>query len=160
MKLLFVFLSGLILFAYGPKNQDQEVNEIEITQIKELLSNPPEFDGKEVAIQGIISHICRKSGDKMRVAEIDGEGLSILVRLNDHSISFSPEMEGSEILVTGMLVAWIRNLDALEEEHKLGGSEENRHACESTNQAIKLMREKGIDPDITSYIDLVKFEVR
>jgi hypothetical protein len=153
-KLLVLVIAGLVLFACGQKKQEQA--EVNVIEINELLSNPLDFDGKEVSVHGIISHVCRNSGDKMRVAEIDGDGLSVLVMLMDYSDVFGPESEGQELIVTGVLKTWIRNIDELEDDH----DHEEGHACESTEQAIKLMQEKGINPDIAAYIEMVKYEIK
>ena len=58
----------------GQQTATQEEAVIETYEIAELISNPLDFENQEVRIEGIISHICRHSGEKMRVAEIDGCG--------------------------------------------------------------------------------------
>ncbi len=157
-KILIVTFVGLFLFVHGAKKENNVIYVSEITPINELLSNPLKLNEKQVAIHGIISHVCQNSGAKMRVAEIDGEGLSVLVRLNEHTNSFSPELEGREIIITGMLVAWIRNFDQLEEESGHKGAQEKGHTCQSTQKAMKLIKEKGLDSEIGSHVDLIKFE--
>jgi len=159
-KLLVIVLAGLALFSYGQQRQEQATPIVNLIGIKELLTNGLGYHGKEVSVRGIISHVCRHSGDKMRVAEIDGEGLSVLVMLKDNSGSFSPESEGTELVVTGSVVARIRNLGALGKDHhpEQGSNHSGGHVCKSTEKAIRLMKEKGIDPDIAVYIDLVSYQ--
>ncbi|NCU32696.1 MAG: hypothetical protein EOM23_07185 [Candidatus Moranbacteria bacterium] len=161
-KLLVSVIAGLVLFACGQMKQDQDQTEVQVIEINELLSNPLDFDEKEVSIHGIISHVCRHSGDKMRVAEIEGDGLSVLVMLMDYSEVFGPESEGQELIVSGTLKTWIRNIDELEDDHDHGDGHDHEegHACESTEEAIKLMKEKGIDPDIAAYIELVSYQLK
>lgn len=154
----------------GQQTATQEEAVIETLEIAELISNPLEFQEQEVRIEGIITHICRHSGDKMRVAEIDGEGLSVLVMLGEFAPQFSPEFEGKEVTLTGVLKATIRNIDALSEDHVHGedcdhegeelAHEEGHDECASTQEAIAKMKEAGIDPDIATFIEITSFEIK
>lgn len=169
-RFALAMIAVFFFFGCGQQTATQEEAAIETYEIAELISTPLDFEDQEVRIEGIISHICRHSGDKMRVAEIDGEGLSILVMLGDHASQFNPEFEGMEIALTGILKASIRNLDALSEEHEHGEDcdhegEEHAHVeghddCESTQEAIAKMKAAGIDPDIAAHIEITSFEIK
>lgn len=168
-KTVLAIVAILFFVACGQQAAQQEAL-VETFEIAELISNPLEHENQEVHIEGIINHICRHSGDKMRVAELEGDGLSVLVMLGDFASQFSPEFEGKEVALTGVLKTSIRNIDALNETHEHGedcdhegeehAHEEGHDDCESTQQAIAKMKEKGIDPDIASYIELKSFEVK
>ncbi len=155
-----------VFFFFGCSQQPatQEEAVIETFEIAELVSNPLEFEEQEIRIEGIINHICRHSGDKMRVAELDGEGLSIQVMLGEFASQFNPEFEGQEIVLTGILKTVVRNLDALEEAHVHAEGEahdhEEGHECESTAEAIEKMKAAGIDPDIAAFIEITSFEIK
>jgi hypothetical protein len=163
-RFALALVAGLFFFACGQQTATQEEAAIETYQIAELISNPMEFEEQKVRIEGIINHICRHSGDKMRVAELEGEGLSIQVMLGEFASQFSPEFEGQEIVLTGILKTVVRNLDALEEAHVHAEGEahdhEEGHECESTTEAIEKMKAAGIDPDIAAFIEITSFEIK
>ncbi len=123
-----------------------------VAPISELLSNPLEYDSKTVKIEGVISHVCRHSGDKMRVLQ-DGTDLSIQVMLGEFTGSFDTESEGLRVSLTGLLVTEVTNLDEL-------SAHDEHHDCETTIEAIEAMKAWGLDPDIRTYITLNHYETR
>lgn len=170
MKRTVLAIVAVLIFAACGQQAAQQEAEVMTFEIAELISNPLDHENHEVRIEGIINHICRGSGDKMRVAELDGDGLSVLVMLGDFASQFSPEFEGKEVALTGVLKTSIRNIDALNEEHEHGEDCDHDHEghdhaeghddCESTQQALAKMKEKGIDPDIMAFIEIKSFEVK
>lgn len=162
-KFVLAILAGMILFACGPRATNQE-NMAETVAISTLVANPVDFEDKEVRIEGIINHICRNSGDKMRVAEPAGEGLSVLVMLGELASQFNAEFEGKEISVTGVVKTRIRNIDALETAHAHTEGEEHKHqgdhACASTTEAIEKMKAAGISPDVIAFLEIKSFELK
>lgn len=157
-------VAGLFFFACGQQTATQEEAAVKTHQIAELISSPMEYEEQEVRIEGIITHMCRHSGDKMRVAELEGEGLSIRVMLGEFASQFSPEFEGHVIVLTGVLKTVVRNLAALEEAHVHAEGEEHDHEegheCASTTEAIEKMKAAGIDPDIAAFIEITSFEIK
>lgn len=155
MKRLFLlFAAGLIITACGGPATDEAAHEaIESRNIAELVEQPFDYEGKTIRLEGVIDHMCRHSGDKMRVAQPDDESVSIQVRLGDFMNQFSAEHEGSEVAVTGRLMIEVMNMEELD-QHDEG------HDCESTEEAIALMAERGIDPNIRPYVELQAFEIK
>ncbi len=153
MKRMFLLLAaGLILAACGGPATDQQAEErIEDHAITVLVENPMEYEGKTVRFEGILHHMCRHSGDKMRVVQMDDSEMSIQVMLGQYMNQFSPEMEGSELTIIGNLKTEVMNMEELDEED---------HDCETTEEALELMAERGIDPNIRPYVELKGFEVR
>lgn len=162
VKRLFIY-SLLVAFivSCGQKAGEKTVEStIAETTVTEILNNPMEFNGKEVRITGLISHVCKHAGDKMRVMQEESE-LSVLVMLGDFTGQITPENEGQNVVLEGMITVEVKNLDAIEEEHKHEGEEhEDGHVCASTEEAIAKMKEKGIDPEFRVVIDLKKFELQ
>lgn len=161
MKKLFIFavIAGF-LFACATKTEKKAEETILEPTITELISNPMDYDGKEVAFTGVISHVCKHAGDKMRVMQEDTE-LSVLVMLGDYTGVITPENEGETVTVSGLVAVSLKNMDAIEEEHKHEGEEhEEGHECASTEEAIAKMKEKGIDPDFSVAVNLKKYEVK
>ena len=163
-KFVLALMAGVILFACAQQAAKQEEAVVETIAIAELISDPMAFEDMEVRIEGVINHICRHSGDKMRVAEIEGEGLSIQVMLGELASQFNPEFEGKEVSLVGVVKTRVRNIDALEEAHVHEEGDdhdhEDGHECASTAEAIEKMKAAGIDPDIAAYIEIISFEIK
>ena len=158
-----------VMASCGPQATEQTGLVAEDHLIAEIVSNPLDMEDHIVRFEGTIGHICRHSGDKMRVVQTDDDAYSILVMLGDFTPNFNPEMEGRMVVATGVLKTEIRNLDALndghvhgddcdhEDEHAHG---EEDHECASTEEAIARLKERGIDPDIRVYVELTAFELK
>lgn len=163
MKRFFLlFAAGLILSACGGPAADQAADTRDEHSaaetvldhpIAELVNEPIGFEGRTVRIEGVIDHMCRHSGDKMRVAQMDDSQMSIQVRLGDLMNQFSQEMEGSQVAVTGVFKVELVNMEELDHH-------DDGHDCESTTEAIALMEQRGIDPNIRPYIELQVYEIK
>lgn len=123
--------------------------------ISDLLADPLAYDSKNVQIEGVITHVCRHSGDKMRIMQ-DGSDLTIQVMLGDFTGQFDTESEGMRVSVTGTMVTEVTNLDELQ-AHSHEGEE---HDCEDTRQAVEAMKAKGLDANIRSHIALNHYEAK
>ncbi len=154
-RLLLILAAGVILAACGgPATQDQQAEEqIADHQIRTLVENPMDYEGQTVRFEGILDHMCRHSGDKMRVAQTDDSEFSIQVMLGEYMNQFNTEMEGHELTIIGTLHTEVMNMEELE-------AHDEDHGCESTEAAIAMMEEHGIDPSIRPYVQLQGFEVR
>ena len=123
------------------------------TSISDILGDPLEYDSKKVKIEGVITHVCRHSGDKMRVLQDDSD-LTIQVMLGDFTGQFDTGSEGMRVMLTGTLVTEVTNMDELE-AHSHEGEE---HDCEDTRQAVEVMKAKGLDANIRTHIALNHYE--
>lgn len=161
MKKLFILalLAGFIVSCAQKTEKKSEDTILEPT-ITELLSSPMDFEGAEVNMEGVISHVCKHAGDKMRVMQPDTE-LSVMVMLGEYTGVITPENEGQTVAFNGMVTVKVANLDALGEEHKHDGEEhEEGHECASTEEAITKLKEKGLDPDLRVVVELKKYELK
>lgn len=153
-------LSLLAIQSCNISSTDQSHHsEAETVMISQLLSEPLLYEDQLVRIEGIIGHMCRNSGDKMRVNQFDDHGFSIMVMLGDFSANFSPEFEGKEIVATGILKAEVRNMSALD-SHDHDHDHEDGHECASTAEAIKMLEERGIIADVRTFLELTSFEIK
>jgi hypothetical protein len=167
MKKLFLILFAFVFMAACNNQSDQQTeNDVKTYSIEELAHDPMGFEDQIVRFEGVIGHICQHSGDKMRVVQTDNNAFSMQVMLGDQMHNFSTEHEGSLVQVTGTLKTVVQNLDALEEaeahdhDHDGDHDHEEGHDCESTTEAVNRMAEKGIDPDIRPYVELMAFEIK
>ncbi len=152
--IILLFAAGLVMVACGgPATEERSEEIIEDHPIAELVEKHMEFDGRTVRFEGVIDHMCRHSGDKMRVAQPDDDGMSIQVRLGEFMNQFNVDHEGSEVTIIGALMTEVLNMEELE-QHDEG------HDCESTEEAVRMMAERGIEPNIRPYIELQGFEIR
>lgn len=159
-KVLFVLMAGVLMFSCGEQPKEKEAaEEVLSLSIIEILEDPLEYEGKVVSIDGIISHVCRHSGDKMRVMpEVDKEDYTILVMLGDFMNTIDAGFEGESITCQGKLKVEIRDIDEpAQEDH---GHEAGDHTCETTEEAIKRMKELGIEPELRPLIELESFEIK
>lgn len=157
-KIALIALVGFVMISCGQvKEQQNEVAETQ--QISELVSQPLEYEGKEVSFDGVITHICQHSGDKMRVNQIDDADFSILVMLEEFQPQINAEFEGKHVRVKGVLKTVVSNMDEIEHSHDESHEGEEGHECESTEEALELMAERGITPELRSYVEMKGFEV-
>lgn len=163
-RLILLLFAGMFIAACG--TQTQQYADAQDYTIEQLAHDPMSFEDKTVRFEGVIGHICQHSGDKMRVVQTDNDAFSMLVMLGDMMHNFNPQHEGSIVSVTGTLKTVVRNLDALAEaeahdhDHDHDHDHEEGHDCSSTTEAIRRMAEKGIDPDIRPYVELLAFEIK
>lgn len=139
------------------RKQGETVTSAIEVKITELLTNPLEFDSETVETDGTISHVCRHSGDKMRVLQ-DGSDLSILVMLGDFTGHFNTESEGLKVTLSGKFMTEVSNIDELNtyiQEHE----DESGHECENTREAIEAMESRGLDASIRTFIALEHYEL-
>lgn len=158
MKRILLLLV-ITMFIGSCAQQPAAEQTVETHQISELVMEPMLYDNQIVRFEGMISHICRHSGDKMRIVQTSDDSYSILVMLGEMASQFNPEMEGNEVVLLGTMKAEVMNIGDLEEahDHEHEG-EEHGHECSSTEEAIQKLQEKGIDPDIRAYVELMGVE--
>ncbi|MDX9928789.1 MAG: hypothetical protein RBS37_02945 [Bacteroidales bacterium] len=151
----------MVLASCGQKNvkqTDTATETLPATAISELVTNPVEYGDKVVRIEGVIDHMCRHSGEKMRVKE-NGSDLSIEVQLGELASEFSVELEGRSVVLEGIMKYTVGNKDQLGEaapQHQEG----EEHTCETEKAAAEALKAKGIDPSISAYINLASYELK
>lgn len=154
MNKLFLFLAAAgMMYACGGAPSGQETGEtVHAVSIDALVEDPMGFEGQTVRFEGVIDHMCRHSGDKMRVAHTGEDAMSIQVRLGELMNRFSVEDEGRMVDITGVLKTEVLNMEELHQH-------DEDHACETTEEAVRMMAELGIDPNIRPYVELQDFEL-
>ncbi len=160
MKRAFLLVVvAMAMYSCGQQPAEQQAQEpvIETRLISQLVSEPMTYENQVVRLEGMIGHICRHSGDKMRIVQTTDDAFSIEVMLMDQASQFSPEMEGNELVVVGTLKTEVVNMDELEAAHVHEG-EEGDHECETTTEALEKMKEKGINPEVRTYVELIRVE--
>ncbi|MFW5758309.1 MAG: hypothetical protein ACOCYO_06475 [Bacteroidota bacterium] len=178
------FVIGLVMISCNQVSQNSS-EEIQTRQIAELLSEPLGYEGTEVSFEGTIGHICRHGGDKMRVNQISDQDYSILVMLQDFQSQINQEFEGKQVKVNGILKTEViepeenhthnhdhdhdhadhdhghanHDHEHANHDHDHASAEVNEDDCESTEQAIKKLEEKGIEPNIFTFVEMTSFKI-
>jgi hypothetical protein len=163
MKAIIFFLAiGFFLSSCNSqKSNDKKANVGDLT-IAQLVSEPMQYEAHSVKLEGTIVHVCRHSGDKMRIVQHDDDAYSIMVMLGEFSNSITLDLEGKDIVATGIVKTHIRNIDALaNHDHNHDDADHDEgHGCASTEEAIARLKERGIEADIMVYVELTGFEIR
>lgn len=100
-KLFFVFIISLLIPASSIAQEKfgKELTLEDKTEISEIISNPSEYLGKKVLIEGEIVSVCQMAGCWMEVSNKEGE--KIRVKVKDGEIVFPTEAIGKTALVEG-----------------------------------------------------------
>ncbi len=153
-KLFFILFAGVILVSCNSQAGEDSQDNVQFLTVEEMVQAPLEYEGQDVHFDAVIGHVCAHSGDKMRVIQPDNDVYSIQVMLGDFMGQITADNEGELVAVTGTLHTEVINLDEVHDEHEA----DEDHACETTEEAIRLLEEHGVDPDIHPYIELHSIE--
>ena len=102
--------------------ESTEIEEIVSASIQELLATPADYDGKEVAVSGMVTHVCRHGGQKCFIVAEDGETQIRIVPSGDID-EFKIELEGSTVAFKGVF----RVLNTVETEELVEDHESKEH---------------------------------
>ena len=100
----FVFLVSSCNQAIQKESGDQTVRSEKIiaATVEELVANPGEYQDKQVAISGKVTHICRHGGQECFVVGEDGE-TQIRIVPGSGIDEFRIDLEGSTVAFKGVL---------------------------------------------------------
>lgn len=85
------------------ESTEQEINtelvSLTITDFDEQAAN---FVGKEVQISGLVNHTCKHGGKRMFIIDEETEQ-TVKIEAGENITSFDAELEGSDVMVTGIV---------------------------------------------------------
>jgi len=114
--------------------QSQEMEQIVSATIQDLLATPAEYDGKEVAVAGMVTHVCRHGGQKCFIVADDGE-TQIRIVPGGEIDEFNIDLEGSTVAFKGVFrVLSSAQTDELVEDYE---SQEHHAVEQSHSEAEK-----------------------
>jgi len=137
--ILLVFIAVMAISCKQAANTDTDTVEaakkeaIVSASVVELLATPEEYGDKEVAVSGLVTHVCRHGGQKCFIVAEDGETQIRIVPGGDIE-EFLVEMEGSTVAFKGIFR--ILNPDAAAEQLEDYESQE-QHAVEQSHSAAE-----------------------
>jgi len=139
-KIYFLVFIATIAFACNNTQQSGETktNEATETATEVTVANfeqmAGDLVGKEVSLKGLVNHTCKHSGKRMFLVADDSEE-SIEIVAGDNIDSFDAELEGSDVVVNG-IVAELRvdeNYLAEWEVEIMSEDEEEEHKIHDGN---------------------------
>jgi cytochrome c-type biogenesis protein CcmE len=117
----------------GDNQEANKSEEIVSASIPELLATPEDYQDKEIAISGMVTHVCRHGGQKCFIVADDGETQMRIVPGGDID-EFKVEMEGSTIAIKGVF----RVLNAeLAAEHVEDHESKEHHVVEQSHSSAE-----------------------
>lgn len=117
----------------GDSQEAAKTEKIITASIPELLEMPAEYQDKEVAISGMVTHVCRHGGQKCFIVADDGE-TQIRIVPGGEIDEFKVEMEGSTIAIKGIFRVLNPELAA---EHVEDHESKEHHAVEQSHSAAE-----------------------
>jgi len=126
-KAAFLVIIAFLAVSCNQANKENstestEVQQIVTASIQELLATPADYDGKEVAVSGMVTHVCRHGGQKCFIVAEDGETQIRIVPGGDID-EFKIELEGSNVAFKGVF----RVLNTVETEALVEDFESQEH---------------------------------
>jgi len=105
-KLFVLLVVSVFIISCGNKtnqtqNQDEPV-EIAMLNIADFDKDAADHVGEEVKVEGTVVHVCKHGGKRMFVMDEDPD-VRVKVTVNENMPSFDVELEGSDIVVTGVI---------------------------------------------------------
>jgi len=117
----------------GDNQEASKTEQIVSATIVELLATPADYQDKEVAISGMVTHVCRHGGQKCFIVADDGETQIRIVPGGDID-EFDIALEGSTVAFKGIF----RVLNAeLAAEHVEDHDSKEHHAVEQSHSSAE-----------------------
>ena len=162
-KVLFAAIMALVIAGCGqttPKQAEEvaTADAVESIAIGDLVTDPLAYGDKVVRVEGVIDHMCRHSGSKMMVKGVDSD-LSVHVQLGDLASEFSVELEGRTVVLEGLFQFEVTNKAELGDDAP-EDAEGEEHDCAAEKAVAEALKAKGIDPAISPFIKLAKYEIK
>lgn len=117
----------------GDNQKATKTEQIVSATIVELLATPADYKDKEVAVSGMVTHVCRHGGQKCFIVADDGETQIRIVPAGDID-EFDIALEGSTVAFKG--VFRILNTEQAEEQMEEYNSEET-HVVEQAHSGAE-----------------------
>ena len=98
-------------------------------EVSQLVSSPEEYDGRRIAVKGIVTKMCKKKGCWFEMTDGHG-GAGVLVTSSRHHIFLSQGSEGKEIVAFGTFKVETQDLEEARHLARDAGEPEPEEAPE------------------------------
>jgi hypothetical protein len=85
----------------GMEASGTDMDKIITATVEEILAQPADYEGKQVAVSGLVTHVCRHGGQKCFVVGQDGQTQIRIVPGGDID-EFKIDIEGSTVAFKGI----------------------------------------------------------
>ena len=172
-RLFSVLFITALLFGCGKSDNagDQSAqDDTDVFTVSQLLDAPDGYVDKEVKLAGTVTHICKHAGKRMHLTDIDFD-VKIKVEAGEAISSFDRDLEGSDVIVTGLLreerideaflVEWEEEVRAefKEEEHDDHEGHVEPQGLEAINNTRAELKASGKDYLSRWSLDGQSFEI-
>ncbi len=180
-KLLGILAVAALLVSCGNKEQKKEEccdKDIAKVTVDEVVTDMQKFVEKEIVISGTVNHVCSHGGKRMFIMGTDPD-VAIKITPNEEIGVFEKELEGSHVMVTGILrelridEAYVANLEKeiaegndneAVHDHSGGTHDETEEIDDEKKAQLEAMRTRIADSENGYYsqywIEASKFEVK
>ena len=173
-----IAIAGLLISCGNQTQKQDTVTETEVQKVsvEQVLADMQNFVEKEIAIEGMVNHVCAHGGKRMFIIG-ENPDAAIKITPNEEIGVFEKELEGNHVLVTGVLKelrideAYVANLEKELNEgsdneavHDHSGGTHDEEATNKEKAQIEAMRNQIAESENGYYsqfwIEASKFEVQ
>ncbi len=150
MKKLFLLFSVLAVIAAcnrTPKGNPETRDEIINVTVDQVLADPSAYLDKDVAITGIVTHVCKHGGQKLFIFSSE-PGQQLRVNAGEGISEFDIALEGSTVTFKGTL----KQLSQEEQTSMQSGNDEKHEEEHANPEAHSLAAQSEY------YLEAVSFE--
>lgn len=158
-KILTVAAVATLLIACNTENRKADIQNALKVDLATLETSASEFENQTIQVSGMVLHVCKHGGQKMFLTT-DTTEASLLVRVGPSIPEFDVTLEGSNVEVTGKLVATV--VSNSEDEHDGEGdasAASSEPADCPTEEALKAVGEgEECTTSVTYHIEATSFK--
>jgi hypothetical protein len=142
-------LLGMTIILVACNNSQKNTKEKAIANepvnitVTDFLSKADEYVDQEVKIKGTVSHTCKNGGKKMFIFD-DNEDTRVKIDAGEGIASFDASLEGSDVVVSGILKELIIDETYLIEWEQEVNAEMNNPELESDTAAVAEHEDGGL----------------
>jgi hypothetical protein len=162
---LFAVLATALFSCSGNKNQAN--NSEPAVELEQLLAVAEQKVDKTVTVVGYVTHTCKHSGKKCFIVG-ESQNITLRVEAQGEIETFSPELVGSKLAITGVLKEQHLSRETIDEmendvivlQHSEEASEEDCAAeLSNISDMRKWMKDNNKDYFVIYYMDGQKYDV-
>ncbi len=161
MKKVLAILVAALLISCNSTNKNDNTQSAEDVALENIDVKGGELTDHVVRVTGMVSHVCKHGGQKMFLTN-SSQDVNLLVRVSKSIPEFDIALEGSNVEVTGKLIATMVN--EMESDHSEGEMQEaNKAEGEPANCPTEEAMKAGAEGDecktnVTYHVEATSFK--
>lgn len=174
-------IASLLVSCGTQQKKDKECTEKDAITVDNLLADITNYIDKDIVVVGTVNHVCEHGGKRMFIMGADPD-IAIKITPNDEVGIFEKELEGSHVIITGIVKelrideAYVANLEKELSEgadneaiHDHSGEEDEEDHAETEVDSSKIKQIEYMKTQIAEsesgyysqfWIEASKFEVK